>query len=406
MSAVRTYLDYNATAPLRAEAREAMLAAMDAGGNPSSVHAEGRRARAIVEKAREQVAALVGAEPRDVVFTSGATETANQVLRRAWGTVLFSRIEHPCVVAPALQSEGRIEDLHVGADGRIDPVALAVKLEAMSAAGHLPQGRSLLAVQMANNETGVLQPLGEIAAVAREHGVAMLCDAVQAAGRLAIDFATSGVDYMMISSHKIGGPKGVGALIAKGGGDIPPLVIGGGQENRRRAGTENVEGIAGFGAAAEAALRDLASMERIGAWRDRIEQEARAVRPDTAVVGSTAPRLANTSSLAVPGLASETLVIRLDLAGYAVSAGSACASGKVGSSPVLAAMGVAPDIARAAVRISLGHATTADDIDRFIETWCGIVSVSRNSSVTLPRASAPAAQHHEAAIAAAAMGER
>lgn len=404
MSARRTYLDYNATAPMRAEARAAMLAAMDAGGNPSSVHAEGRRARALVEAARCEVAALVGADAGDVLFTSGATESANQVLRRQWGTVLFSRIEHPCVVAPSLQSEGYVEELAVDREGTIDPRALAARLAALAAAGHLPLGRSLIAVQMANNETGVLQPLAEISSVARDHGLAVLCDAVQAAGRLAIDFKSSGVDYMLVSSHKIGGPKGVGALIAKGGGDLPPLVIGGGQERRRRAGTENVEGISGFGAAARAARDEAAAMDTIRAWRDAIEQSARAWRPDTVIVGEGAPRLANTLSMAVPGLASETLVIKLDLAGFAVSAGSACASGKVGSSPVLAAMGVAPDIARAAIRVSLGHATTQADIERFIEAWRTLVpaSLDRNAS---PRA-VSRHEHNKVARVATSMGER
>lgn len=404
MSARRTYLDFNATAPMRAEARAAMLAAMDAGGNPSSVHAEGRRARALVEAARCEVAALVGADAGDVVFTSGATESANQVLRRQWGTVLFSRIEHPCVVAPSLQSEGYVEELAVDREGIIDPTALATRLAALAAAGHLPLGRSLIAVQMANNETGVLQPLAEISSVARDHGLAVLCDAVQAAGRLAIDFKSSGVDYMLVSSHKIGGPKGVGALIAKGGGDVPPLMIGGGQERRRRAGTENVEGIAGFGAAARAARGEAAAIETIRAWRDAIEQAARAWRPDTVIVGEGAPRLVNTVSMAVPGLASETLVIKLDLAGIAVSAGSACASGKVGSSPVLAAMGVAPDIARAAIRVSLGHATTQADIERFIEAWRTLVPASHDRNAS-PRA-VSRHEHNKVARVATSMGER
>lgn len=406
MSAVRTYLDYNATAPVRAEARAAMLAALDDGGNPSSVHAEGRRARAIVEAAREQVAALVGARAGDVIFTSGATEAANTVLRRAWRTVLFSRIEHPCVVAPALASEGRVVEIAVDGRGVIDIAALARQLEALSAAGALPAGQSLIAVQMANNETGVLQPLAVIANLARTHGVAVMCDGVQAAGRMGIDFASSGADYVVLSSHKIGGPKGVGALVSHGGGGLPPLVIGGGQERRHRAGTENVEGIAGFGAAASAALRDLADMARLAGLRDGIESAARAARPDVVILGEGASRLANTTSLAAPGASAETLVIKLDLAGIAVSAGSACASGKVGQSQALAAMGIATDIARCAVRVSLGHATSAADAERFVEAWRRATATSQEAGRARFDPASATGQTADAAVRAASMGER
>ena len=406
MSAPRTYLDYNATAPLRPEARAALLSALDCSGNPSSVHTEGRRARALVETAREQVAALVGAGAADVVFTSGATEAANMVLRRSWRTMLFSRIEHPCVVAPVLAAEGRIVEIAVDHNGIIDVAALEVRFAELAAAGQLPAGQSLIAVQMANNETGVLQPVSVIANLARSYGVAVMCDAVQAAGRIAIDFRTAGIDYLILSSHKIGGPKGVGALLALDGGGLPPLIIGGGQERRHRAGTENVEGIAGFGAAAVAAHRDLADMARIAALRDGIERELRQTRGDVLIVAGLAPRLANTTSVGVPGVAAETLVIKLDLAGIAVSAGSACASGKVGSSPVLAAMGIAPELARTVIRVSLGAASTEADATKFVEAWRRAVSPSQATGKARQRVVGSAIGFDEAAPGAASMGER
>lgn len=367
MSAPRTYLDYNATAPLRPEARAAMLDALDTCANPSSVHAEGRRARAVIEDARDKVAALVGAKPANVIFTSGATEASNAVLHRSWRTIRYARIEHPCVVAPVQASTGGIAEIAVDCDGVIDVAALR---SALAAAGDGAATRDgLLAAQLANNETGVIQPLAEIAGLAREYGLSVLTDAVQAAGRVAVEFEGLGVDYMLVSSHKIGGPRGAGALIVRDAASLPPFIIGGGQEKRRRAGTENVEAIAGFGAAAAAARRDLADFHRIAELRDWIERKAKEIRPDAVIVAADADRIANTSCIAVPGVAAEMLVIALDLAGLAVSAGSACASGKVGQSPVLAAMGVAPDIARAAIRVSLGHASTTADADRFIHAW-------------------------------------
>ncbi len=372
MTQARAYLDYNATAPLRPEAREAMLACIDAGGNPSSVHAEGRAARAAVETARERVAALVGASPVEVIFTGSATEAANTVLRRSWRAIFFSRLEHPCIVGPALASDARLIELSATRDGRLDLTALGSVIE-RDAPGHVP-GQSLLAVQLVNNETGVIQPLPEISALARQLGVALLCDAVQAAGRLPIDFHGSGIDYLLVSSHKLGGPKGVGALIVRDGAQVPPLLLGGGQERRRRAGTENVEGIAGFGAAAQAALRNReAEMDRLASLRDRLERELLAMAPEAVVVGASSPRIANTTCIAFPGEKAETLVIKLDLAGVAVSAGSACSSGKVGQSPVLSAMGLDPALARGAVRLSLGHATAAADIDHALAAFRAVL---------------------------------
>jgi len=364
MSRNRTYLDWNATAPLRREARAAMLAALEAGGNPSSPHAEGRHARAILEDAREEVAAFVGAGPAEVVFTSGGSEANNAVLAAGWEVILAAGVEHDSVLAPARASGADVAELAVDGCGILDRGRLAAALAAQ--AGR----RALLCVQMANNETGVLQPVAEAAALAREHGIAVHSDAVQAAGRIGIELHALGVDYLTLSAHKLGGPKGVGALIVREGAPaLPPLVAGGGQERRRRAGTENVAGIAGFAAAARAAKADLAAMDRVRSLRDRLEAELRAVTPEAVVIAAGAPRLPNTASVALPGASAETLVIAFDLAGIAISAGAACSSGKVGASHVLSAMGLAPEVARAAVRVSLGWSSTERDVAVFLAAW-------------------------------------
>ncbi len=367
MTSARTYLDHNATAPLRPEARAAMLDALDAVGNPSSVHAEGRRARAIVEEARERVASLVGVSPAQVIFTSGATEANCIALRSGWDTILVPGVEHESVLAPARSSSADFIDVPVDAEGRIELSAVC------SALDRTESGKSVFALQLANNETGVVQAVSELAAVAREHGASVHSDAVQAAGRIALDFECLGIDTLSLSAHKLGGPKGVGALILRDGLEVAPLVVGGGQELRRRAGTENVPGIAGFGAAAAAAERDLADIGRIAALRDRLEGEALAMAPEALVIGSGAERLPNTTCLAVPGMSAETLVIRFDLAGIAISAGAACSSGKVGASSVLIAMGLPEDVARSAIRVSLGWTTTERDVDQFLTAWSSIV---------------------------------
>jgi cysteine desulfurase len=375
MSRARTYLDWNATAPLRREARAAMLAALDVVGNPSSPHAEGRRARAIVEDAREQVAALVGAKPAEVVFTSGGTEGNNAVLAAGWEAILVAGIEHDSVLAPARNSRARRIEMPVGSDG-------VVRRDGLSGTIAQAKGsRALLTLQMANNETGVLQPVAEAAREARAHGLAVHTDAVQAAGRVDLDIATLGVDYLTLSAHKLGGPKGVGALVICGHAVLPPLVSGGGQERRRRAGTENVAAIAGFGAAAEAARRDLDGMQRVQALREQLEVQVRAITPEAVVIAESAARLPNTTSLALPGASAETLVIALDLAGIAVSAGAACSSGKVGASHVLAAMRLEPQLARAAIRISLGHGSTERDVASFLAAWSHIAIRRRERAV-------------------------
>lgn len=365
MSGPRTYLDYNASAPLRPEARAAMLAALDATGNASSVHAEGRRARAIVDEARDAVAALVNARPSEVVFTSGATESNTWALSGAsWTRVAFADVEHDSVRAPTAQIAAAR-----GAEATMLPVSDAGRVDVTAA----PPGPGILVVlQMANNETGVLQDVEAAGLWATANGARLHTDAVQAPGRIAINFAALGAHTMSLSAHKIGGPKGVGALVIGAGVALEPMISGGGQEQRRRAGTENVPAIAGFGAAARAALRDLEAASRVAALRDRLEAEVLGATPAAIVIGRDAPRLPNTSSIALCGTSAETSVIKFDLKGVAISAGAACSSGKVGASHVLGAMGLSPEIARGAIRVSLGADTTEDDIAAFVAAWRNI----------------------------------
>ncbi len=365
MNFARTYLDYNASAPLLPQAREAVSATLALDGNPSSVHAEGRRLRGIIEAARDDVAALVGARPADVVFTSGATEANVMALGRGWGTILLSELEHDSVLVPARSSGARVVGVPVLPSGVIDASGIAAEV----LTGSVPLGRTVIALQMANNETGVLQPVAEVAAFAREHGLSCHTDAVQAAGRVAIDFEALGVETLALSAHKIGGPKGVGALIIRDGFEVAKLISGGGQERRRRAGTENVAGIAGFGAAARVAGHGLAEFARLAVLRDRLERGVLQLTPRAVVFGQDADRVANTSCIGMAGKSAEISVIKFDVAGFAVSAGSACSSGRVGSSQVLAAMGSEPDAARGAIRISIGPATRVEEIDSFLAAW-------------------------------------
>lgn len=369
----RIYLDHNATMPIRPEAERAAVAALRIGGNASSIHAEGRAARNILEDAREEVAALVGAAARDVVFTSGATEALNLALSpgvRAGAdgmlaTRLFvSAIEHPAVREGHRFPADRAETIPVLADGTVDLPALAGML------GRFPAERVLVALMAANNETGVVQPVREAADLVHAAGGLLLVDAVQAAGRIAVSVEQLGADMLVLSGHKIGGPAGAGALVL-GRADLvlPGLVRGGGQERGRRAGTENLAGIAGFGAAAAAALRGLSDCPAMAALRDGLEARMRGARPDHAIFGEAAPRLGNTSCFATPGLPAETALIAFDLAGVAVSSGSACSSGKVKASHVLDSMGVPPDLMHCAVRVSLGPATRADEIDHAFDVW-------------------------------------
>ena len=333
----RVYLDYNATAPLRDVARNAMIAAMDLVGNPSSVHAEGRKARAVLEKARAQVAAALGAEGAEIIFTSGATEAAGLAL--AGRELAGAAIEHDAVRAWC------DDTLSVDALGAV----------------HLPDpGRATL--QIANSETGIVQKLPEGLAVS---------DLTQGFGKLPFAFNWLGVEMGFVSAHKIGGPKGVGALVMRRGTDIAAQIRGGGQEMGRRAGTENLIAIAGFGAAAEAAAKDLAD----GVWnsvseiRNILEQALDAAASKTILLGKGANRLPNTLCLATPGWKGETQVMQMDLAGFAVSAGSACSSGKLRASAVLGAMGYDAATASGAIRVSLGPQTQEDDVLRFVDAW-------------------------------------
>lgn len=345
----RVYLDWNATAPLRPEARAAMLRAMDATGNPSSAHAGGREARAVVERAREQVARLIGCDREQVIFTSGATEAA--MLAEPEGPACASALEHDCVFN--VYARDGVRGFAVDADGRATPT---------DAAG-------ALALTVAQSETGVVQDIA--AAAARGP---LLADAAQAAGRIPFDFAASGAAFALVSAHKLGGPQGAGALISRSG------QVGAGwsarapratHERGRRAGTENVIGVAGFGAAAEAALRDL----HAGVWdgvrtlRDQLQDRLAAAAPDAIIIGANAPRLPNTFCVSVPGWRGETQVMAMDLAGFAVSAGSACSSGKTGPSRALRAMGLDDTTAGGAIRVSLGPTTTEDEIARFADAW-------------------------------------
>ena len=358
----RAYLDYNATAPLRPKVREAVTAALSLQGNPSSVHAEGRAARAAVEEARAKVAALVGARPEDVIFTSGGTEANALALaapagQDSWHCYL-SAIEHPSVLAGGRFHPETTTIIPVTPDGLADLAVLADKLEK-----HKPGGwRPLVSLMAANNETGAIQPVAEAARIVHEAGGILHSDAVQIAGRMPLDITALGTDMVTLSAHKIGGPKGIGALVLAEGGSVEPLLKGGGQERRRRAGTENVPGIVGFGVAAECATAELSRMDEVAKLRDALEEGVRALANDAVILSANVPRLPNTSAIAIPGMKAETLVIGLDLAGVAVSAGSACSSGKVEASHVLAAMGVRPEIAQGAIRISLGFGTENTDI--------------------------------------------
>lgn len=371
MAAERIYLDWNATAPLLGSAREAMIDALAMPGNPSSVHAEGRASRAVIEKARRAVAALVGAEPAHVTFTASATEAANQVLspvyrmgksRVSLGRLYASAIEHPAVRVGGRFPGESVTEIAVTRAGLIDLGALASTL-----AGHdASEGLPLVAVMLVNNETGIIQPIREVSAVVKKFGGLLVVDAVQAAGRIPLSIAELGADFLILSGHKLGGPKGVGALVSRGETFMPePLVRGGGQEKGHRAGTENLAAIAGFGAAAEQMSADLVSRNvGIRALRDRAEAGMLAAAPDTVIYGRGEARVGNTSFFHLPALKAETGQIAFDLEGIAISAGAACSSGKVGASHVLTAMG--EDAATGALRLSIGPETTESDIDRFL----------------------------------------
>lgn len=377
MAKERIYLDWNATAPLMEAARSVMVDALALAGNPNSVHAEGRAARAVIETARREVAALFGAAAANVIFTAGATEAANLVLTPSYrmgkaplpiGRLYVSAIEHPAVREGGRFAPGQISEIPVTPAGLTDLEALERLLSAHDASTGLP----LVAVMAVNNETGIIQPIRDAAQIVHRHGGLLLVDAVQAAGRIPLDLQEIGADFLVLSAHKLGGPKGAGALVARGETLMPaPLIRGGGQEKGHRAGTENVAAIAGFGAAAAAARTGIeARNAAIGALRDRLEQGMRSAAPDLVIHGEGIARVANTSFFTLPGLKAETGQIAFDLEGVALSAGAACSSGKLGASHVLTAMG--QDARTGALRISLGATTTKDDIDRTVEIFAKI----------------------------------
>jgi cysteine desulfurase len=366
----RVYLDWNATTPLRDEARRAIADALDLFGNASSVHAEGREARKWIERARAAVALAAGAVPRSVVFTSGGTE-ANALalargLRRGSGPaaerLLVSAIEHASVISGGRFLQEQIEMIRVTPAGVVDLDHLRQLL--------LDRPPALVSIMLANNETGAIQPVAAAAGIVHEAGGLLHVDAIQAFGKIKLGLSELGADLLTLSAHKIGGPKGIGALILSDGlSGLEPLLRGGGQESSRRAGTENVAGIAGFGAAATAAMAGLmAESRRLEDLRERLEQGLRQTG-NTVIFSDSVQRLPNTTLFTVPGLKAETAVIGFDLAGIAVSSGSACSSGKVQPSHVLEAMGFDGEIAKGAVRLSMGWSTQDADIDRCLEAW-------------------------------------
>lgn len=375
MSQVRTYLDHNATTPLRPEVAAALCEVPV--GNPSSVHAEGRRARAAVETARARVAALVGTVAEGVVFTSGGSEANVTALRlgalrcpdgRPVQRLLVGATEHASVLEGHRFAQAELP-IRVDGSGRVDLDDLRRRLTA----GQVP---TLVSIQAANSETGVIQPLREIVAVVREAGAALHVDAVQAAGRIPLAFDELGLDAMSVSSHKLGGPMGVGALVVRRArlGPEAALISGGGQQRGLRAGTENVPAIVGFGVACEMARTGLAEeAARLHALRDAAERAVRLLASDAVVFGAGVGRLPNTLAFAVPGLKAETALMALDLSGVAVSSGSACSSGKVGRSHVLAAMGVAEGLLTGALRVSLGWNSTARDVERFEAAFASVL---------------------------------
>lgn len=369
MAARRIYLDHNASAPLSDAARAAMVDALAIDANPSSVHTEGRDARRVVETARREVAALVNGDPANVVFTSGATEAASWLLTPNWrmgraplniSRLIVCAADHPATLNGGHFSPDRVTRLGVDADGilRLDELASELASHDRGA------GQVLVAIHLANNETGVVQPVAKIAGIVREAGGILVLDAVQAAGRIPLDISNGCADFLILSSHKIGGPKGAGAVVSAGGVLMPePLIRGGGQEHGHRAGTENVAAIAGFGVAAREAKARLSNSPDIARMRDRFEAAIVDLVPGAVIFGRAAPRLPNTTYFAIPGIKAETAQIAFDLEGVALSAGSACSSGKVGPSHVLAAMG--HGAYGGALRVSIGHQTSDEDLAAF-----------------------------------------
>lgn len=372
--APRIYADYNATAPLRPEAKAAIAAALELTGNPSSVHAEGRKARALVEGAREAVAAAIGACRDDIAFTSGGTEAVQAPLRGALRAVensqlVVSSIEHDAVSALAELPKA----WPVKADGVVDLVWLEAVVSTLAADG----ARPLVSLMLVNNETGVIQPVAKAAEIVHAAGGLIHCDAIQGLGKIEVSIVELDVDYLSLSAHKVGGPQGVGAFYVKPSAPFRSVQTGGGQEFGRRAGTENVAGIAGFGAAAEAAVAGLSQYQKLAEMRDAMEATLQSAAPGLQIHGQDAPRVAGVSCFGVEGLPSETQVMGLDLAGFAVSAGSACSSGKVKPSRVLTAMGLSDTAARSSIRASFGWASKAEDFAALADAWIKMAARAR-----------------------------
>lgn len=369
MTGRNAYLDHNASAPLAASARDAMLAALAIDGNPSSVHKAGRAARRFIEDARRNVAALVNGKPEHVVFTSGATEGASMLLTPNWmmgrapvrmSRLITSESDHPCVRGGGRFAPDQVTMVPVDANGVVDLAALERELASHDRSDGLP----LVAIHAANNETGVVQPMQAIAAIGKAHGAVVIFDAVQAAGRVRLDLADGYGDFLILSSHKIAGPKGAGAVVGVSDLMMPvPLMSGGGQEKGHRGGTENVAAIAGFGAAAQAALENFGQIDALRAMRDAFEATLLELAPDAIIYGRGTERLCNTMFFGIPGVKAETMQIAFDLANVAVSAGSACSSGKVGQSQVLKAMGITDDFG--AIRVSIGRDTGEQELAAF-----------------------------------------
>ncbi|MGE4313938.1 MAG: cysteine desulfurase family protein [Pseudobdellovibrionaceae bacterium] len=359
----RIYLDYNATTPIRPEAIEAVTLAMQTHGNASSVHSFGRSARKMVEEARASVAKLAGVADKQVIFTSGATESNNMILRGFHDRPSFvSSVEHPSVYVCG--RENGVIPVHENGLINLDALEEALQNE------EIPAVVSLMYV---NNENGIIQPVKEAAAIAHKYNAIMHTDAVQAAGRIPLDFDALDVDFMSLSAHKLGGPQGVGALIMRQGLNPPKFMHGGGQERRQRAGTENVAGIAGFGVAADLALRDLEKFQALAALRQKMEAGIKAASNRVRIYGEDVSRVSNTVSCSIEGIDSAIFLMNLDLEGIAISSGAACSSGAVQPSRVLLSMGVTEDIAKTGLRISMGWGTTEPEIDRFIEVWTKLV---------------------------------
>ncbi len=381
MTTKRTYLDYNASVPLMSAAREAMVSALDVVANASSVHMDGRNNRGLVEKARSNVAKLVGADPANVVFTSGATEAAQLALSPllqdknspvTLSNLYVSAIEHPCISNGGRFSDNDIETFPVTGQGIVDLALLKEML-----ANRNTKSPFLLALMLANNETGIIQPVQEVFAMVKNAGGYLLVDAVQAAGRIAIDMHELSADFLILSSHKLGGPQGAGALVCGRGNLKPsPIILGGSQENKLRAGTENVAAIAGFGVSAQIAVEQLEHMRKIAYIRNDFELKLSALSKNLdgrfgslKIFGKDVDRIANTSCFAIRGINAETALISLDLDGISVSTGSACSSGRIEASQVLNAMGVDEEEARGAIRVSMGWDTTPEDTKRFLEAF-------------------------------------